>query len=475
MEPSDPPTALTKRDASTALMPPLSKRIKRPAKVLDEDSYTDALSHIIARDFFPGLLESHTQHEYLDAVESKDKEWIKEAGRKLTEVMTPGPQGRRLRGKRGVSMTPVWDGRGEVKGTPGNFGGGTPASIVEGSEAGHGPAQTEVEKSMSLSAFQAKYTSEDNESFNALLDKQNAKKRENNAWVWNQNRLPSARQIAQKASNARLIEASSAGDDASAALILRRNRDTRKAMPEFKPSDARNTLMFSPEGIEDTHETLAQVAENASMIPPKLVRYDNTRLPGPTSGNSRDTIIPPSPSMSAVDAAIAGRPRGTDTDPGYTGSETPRVNGYAFVDAEPEPGEGIGGNSRDGDSESDSEVDPAMLLSRLGAPDMTPNPFHLRAASKREELHHRLVDKVAKHKRAAGTNRLAELKGGSATPKFKSSPVVKGNLTPAAQKLFDKVGTPKNDGLNGVFGGVGGKSTRKERTWTPLTTPKIKR
>ena len=49
--------------------------------------------------------------------------------------------------------------------------------------------------------------------------------------------------------------------------------------------------------------------------------------------------LPHSDSMSAVDAAIAGRPKPTASDPGYSGAETPRVNGYAFVDAEPTPEE----------------------------------------------------------------------------------------------------------------------------------------
>ena len=53
-------TALTKRSAAGALMPPppAPKLIKRPSVVLDEDTYVSAVSHIIRRDFFPGLAES---------------------------------------------------------------------------------------------------------------------------------------------------------------------------------------------------------------------------------------------------------------------------------------------------------------------------------------------------------------------------------------------------------------------------------
>ncbi|KAF4943503.1 hypothetical protein F66182_18737, partial [Fusarium sp. NRRL 66182] len=97
---TSPSQAVVKRqaDIDMALMPPPppAKKIKRPSTVLDEDSYTDALSHIIARDFFPGLLEMQTKQEFLDAYDSKDKEWIARAGKRLSEVMTPGSNSARM-------------------------------------------------------------------------------------------------------------------------------------------------------------------------------------------------------------------------------------------------------------------------------------------------------------------------------------------------------------------------------------------
>ncbi|KAK3059520.1 hypothetical protein LTS18_010684, partial [Coniosporium uncinatum] len=71
---------LTKRSRDIQLMPP-PKRIKRPSEVLDEDTYTDSMSQIIKRQFFPGIDEIKAQQEYLDAVNSKDKDWIAEADR----------------------------------------------------------------------------------------------------------------------------------------------------------------------------------------------------------------------------------------------------------------------------------------------------------------------------------------------------------------------------------------------------------
>src|ERR1700722_15504148 len=63
--------ALVRRSTDTELMPPPAKRIKRPQKILDEETYVSGISEIIARDFFPGLLETETKQEYLDALESQ--------------------------------------------------------------------------------------------------------------------------------------------------------------------------------------------------------------------------------------------------------------------------------------------------------------------------------------------------------------------------------------------------------------------
>ena len=173
-------TSLVRRSADdVALMPPPPvKRIKRPPKVLDEDDYTHALSDIIARDYFPGLRESQAQQEYLSALNSNDRGWIAEAGQKLREVMTPRRERKRRserdcsfdrRSRTGTSVPNAAD-------TPRGYDGSQTPTADEESQAGEnestegGPS---IDTSaLSLSAFSAKYTSEDNESFNALLDKQ---------------------------------------------------------------------------------------------------------------------------------------------------------------------------------------------------------------------------------------------------------------------------------------------------------------
>ncbi|MCJ1339399.1 hypothetical protein MMC09_004688 [Bachmanniomyces sp. S44760] len=459
--------ALAKRSLDTALMPPppKPKRIKRPAKVLDEDTYTDALSHIIARDFFPGLIETESQQEYLNALDSQDPDWISSAGKKLTDIMTPGPDGRRLRGRRGTSMTPMSGLHGRGGETPKGWIGETPMTAISSASTGVARAEKpEVDTNMSLSSFQSKYTSEDNESFYKLLDKQNLKKAERYAWMWAGNKIPAARQIAYRERRNRLLAAKSAqeSEDSGKQLQIIEEPDQRPAMPDTWISKPDNQLMFAPPSIEDNLQTVQQRAEDESRAPPKSVIYDNTRLKNPntaavaTSQSDNDPPIPPSPSLSAVHDALAGRPRPTASEPGFPGDSTPRINGYTFVDSEPSP-----------PPSPPRSWDAVSSLSLLGTADSTPNPFTIKEGSKREALHHRMVDKVAKGKRV--TKRDAEIR--TPVPKFASSPRVMkgGGLTPAAQKLLKRVGTGSGKGDGGVSweGRTPGTRSGLRVGWTP--------
>ncbi|KAI1377330.1 nuclear protein DGCR14 [Hypoxylon crocopeplum] len=391
--------------------PPAPKRIKRPKKVLDEDSYTDALSQIIARDFFPGLLESETQQEYLDAIESNDAAWISNASRRLQQVMTPGRQ----RSRRGTSLAPGAQ-------TPRGFVGDTPVSISSKSTITAVKEKDEIDTNMSLDTFQSKYTSEDNESFYKLLDKQNSKKAEKYAWLWSGNKLPSKMQLKQKQIEAQLVEKRSLTDDGfEKDRLAIKGREEKPAQPDTWKSLPNNSLMFVPESIEDSMETRVQKAEGISRAAPKGVNYDNTRLPGPNIGDEES--VPPSPSLSAVRDAIAGKRETNDLNSTTAGSETPRVNGYAFVD----------------DEEPEYEPSPAPKID-LGPGDSTPNPFIIQEQSRREALHHRMVDRISQSKRTSSKIGLTGRVDKTPVPKFPSSPRVSGGLTPAAQRLWSKIG-----------------------------------
>lgn len=439
-------------------MPPPTKRIKRPPKVLDEDTYTEALSKIIARDFFPGLLETQTQQEYLDALQSQDREWIASAGRRLTEVMTPGS----ARGRRGTSLAPSYKPAADTPRT--DIGADTPMSAVSsmtGAESTTSKQALDLDN-MSLGNFQDKYTSEDNESFNKLLDKQNTKRAKRYAWLWAGNKIPSARQLLHRERERKLLaeKGGAAGDGDQDGPRLIEDTAERKAMPDTWNAKPNNQVFFTPEGVEDELQTVQQRAETESKAPPRAVVYNNTRLPPPEP--EADPAIPPSPSISAIQDAIAGRPRPTASEVEGSGGSTPRVNGYAFVDDEPTP------------AELGLEAVPIRLGS--GAGEGTSNPFKIKEQSRRESLHHRMVDRVAKRNRAAA--RSTALSSISSTPTMPGTPRTGGvgNLTPAAQRLWSRVNTP-GVGSSSPFGGtsVVGKKQRDSGSgvrWT--TTPKVR-
>ena len=496
-------TALTKRSASNALMPPppAPKRIKRPSVVLDEDTYVSAVSHIIRRDFFPGLAEADAQREYLNAVESKNRSWIREAGKKLTQVMTPVPSGQR----RMAARTRFDKASGAGDKTPSVWGADTPVTVA-GTEAEEDEDEDlgkleNVDLNMSLGAFQAKYTSEDQESFSQIVDKQNKARFEKNVWLRQGNMYASKQREAQQ----KVIEARAAASNGKELVLIARpsqNLDERPAAPTGHRHTAMNSLMFGPDSVEQWAPTRAQEAETLSLAPPKKVVYNNTRLPGASETEAPSQKQPASPTLSAVRDAVAGRPRLNPSEGGYAGSETPRVNGYAFVDARPPS-----------PSSDDDEDAPTDLLERYGldtssSSNSKATPFTINESSSREKMHHRMVDRIGA-KRSSSSNTTSTAKAGSGlgifssadTPRFLSAPTPvarlaksaaaaggltpgrksKGDLTPAAQRLFERMGkTPRaGAGGTGSAGGFGASASARGggegvgREWTP--TPRVKK
>ncbi|KAL2162768.1 hypothetical protein VTH06DRAFT_6604 [Thermothelomyces fergusii] len=471
---SNQTTALVRKRTDTELMPPPppAKRIHRPKRVLDEETYTEALSHIIARDFFPGLLESEIQQEYLDALESKDEEWIESASRRLRQVMAPGRQ-RRLRSTLATPLRPAPAAAGR---TPVSYVGETPASAASAARGGPSSSSAAtcttttttttttkppIDLNVSLATFQSRYTSEDNESFYRLLDRQNQKRVQKYAWLWTGNKLPSKQQLKQKEVEARLLARRGPGalrDDGFArdrlAIADADSASARPAVPDhWKGAKPRNELMFVPDGVEEAGwrgrrlQTVAERAQAESRAPPKQIVYENTRPPRPggpaIAGNRRPCD---------AESSVAGVGGGG----GGGGGETPRVNGYAFVDdeePEPEPG-------------SERGRDRQRPLIELSAGDTTPNPFKLQEWRKRELLHHRMVDRISQSKRTSARLGFTGSVDRAPVPKFPSSPRVSGGLTPAAQRLWGKIGGAGRKNAESPFG--------NSVSFTPKATPRAK-
>jgi len=149
--------------------------------ILEETEYTEVLSHIIARDFFPSLVHLDATNNYLDALKSQDSTRIQATVRRLEEINTPVTN---KRSGRTVGVTPTpYGGRGTYD-TPLR----TPyPSDKYGADDGGEPLpkRRKFDEDMSLDNFQAKYTSEDNASFLEILDDENKKRKEMYGWAYN--------------------------------------------------------------------------------------------------------------------------------------------------------------------------------------------------------------------------------------------------------------------------------------------------
>ncbi len=141
--------------------------------VLDEDEYTAALSHIIARDFFPSLVHLDATNGYLDALDSRDPHLISASVRRIEQLNeTP------IRGPRSHVMpmaTPM-----ETPYVSGGRPFDTPMSV-----RGQPPLKrARYDDTLSLDSFQARYTSEDNSSFTDILDSENQARKDKWGWAW---------------------------------------------------------------------------------------------------------------------------------------------------------------------------------------------------------------------------------------------------------------------------------------------------
>lgn len=151
--------------SSTQLQRSLNRQV-----VLDEDEYTEALSQVIARDFFPSLIHLETTNDYLDALRSKDPQLIQASVRRMEGLSTPMPYSNRP--WETPSQTPYRAGPSETPLRTPRDGNEPPAK------------RPRFDTNMSLDAFQASYTSEDNSSFTQILEDENRKRKERYSWAW---------------------------------------------------------------------------------------------------------------------------------------------------------------------------------------------------------------------------------------------------------------------------------------------------
>ncbi|KAI0034289.1 nuclear protein DGCR14 [Vararia minispora EC-137] len=471
-------------------MPAPARSLTRQV-VLDEDEYTAALSHIIARDFFPSLVHLDATNAYLDAVASDDPTAVAASVRRL-ETLGATPYAS------GPSDTPRNPNDPDLDGT-------RPAKR----------ARLEVSTDMRLDDFQARYTSEDNASFTEILEEENRRRKERYGWAWDaQRRVEGQRMKMLEARERALVEGPAApgvrervlieapapkglitaGEDAreegkGKSVVLREEdgeevdvmapkKDTRPAGVDGWNFKARNSLMFSPDADAAAHEARRPPA--ATKGEPKVIKHGNTRLPEQEedASASRGMSEPPSPTRSRIDAAIMGTPYHP---------RPPGVDTFSYVPAMPSP--------------TPSELGPAAVKqlmtmgTLLGTPrvlsqtddpaEMPDTPFRIAAPTAREALSQRLSSSASKSLRtkanlfAGGpSRRKGDMGPPSMTPRKADAP---GSLTPAARRLLDRTtmgaaATRRAEAMERAAGWEGKKQKDFERIrWTPTPSPVSRR
>ncbi|KAI9493674.1 nuclear protein DGCR14 [Zychaea mexicana] len=382
--------------------------------VLDEETYTEALSSIIERDFFPHLAKVKAQQNYLQAQQSGTLADLERASRALHRAQqTPST---RLGTSSKGSATAAESSKSLISSssTPLNYYNHEADDLAD-----------RVNLDLSLDQFQTLYTSEDNASFTEILEKTNAKRREKYKWLLDKEKAPMI-----------------TGEE--------------KKMIEFATSPAvwkytaKNALMYIPNG---TGQSLLNDVD--SRAPPKAISHNNTQFAVPEVPASRTasktTSTPPITANGTPWKAMCGV--GDDNESVYSDAKSD-YRGYRLVDATP-----------------------TLTPSRVGSPMMTwgsiegtpmlisgsetPGPrFSLPKESRREQLGMKLSEKASRAHRKRANERVSK-----GTPRSGA-----GLASPAAQHLLRRSHTPRTSAFGDALRSSYGRNT-PHGSRTPGATP----
>lgn len=375
---------------------------KPKRKVLDEEEYIENLEKIIQRDFFPDVTKLQAQKEYLEAEENGDLQRMREISIKYGSSLAKStPQSAAPYVTPASFETPV--------GQP-----GSPASSHTRDLANKETKEDDKEERElpTLDRFLAKNTSEDNASFEQIMDMAKDKEKLKHAWLYE----------AETEFKQRHQENLALLAPEKAAL------ECVKAGLETWEYRAKNALMYYPEGVKD----------DTVFKKPREVLHKNTRFSGdPFSKALNKSQIQQAAALNAQFKQGKVGPDGKELIP----HESPSVNGYGYV-APPSPAPGVAESPLMTWGEIESTP---FRLDGSDTPYVERNhgpSFKIPEPGRRERLGLKMANEAAAKNRAKKQEALRKVTQNlaSLTPKGMSPA-----LSPALQRLVNRTSSKYTD------------------------------
>lgn len=276
---------------------PTGRAKRGKTKILDEETYIEKMGEIIQRDFFPDLEKLKAQNEYIDALEQNDTKKMRELFEKYS---LERPNTERLASP-ATFETPV---RKE------NNNEDTPLSTASGkTNSSKAKESKTIESKIGLDAFLCNNTSEDNASFEEIIEENQKKHQLQNAWLYKVETEPRILAI----------------EDGKQLLAIENGNDSKKRPYEVETWSYKNKnyIMYIPDGVELTTEEKIELAKKRQEV-----IHSNTRLKINPFNEQQN--------QETINQLAKVQSKANDGKIGVDGKEilrtqTPKVNGYSIV------------------------------------------------------------------------------------------------------------------------------------------------